>query len=140
MRPRLPACLQVCEDLKRILRIDPCEFFRASINRPNLYYEVLHKPLAAADATAAVVQYIRMHYGSGESGIVYCLTRYVVPSTESLHGMWHGMAAETPAALLASSARFRTACIALPCVPTVCVHLLACCRSHCAEGNPPATA
>lgn len=32
--------MQVCEDLKAILRIQGCEFFRASVNRPNLFYEV----------------------------------------------------------------------------------------------------
>lgn len=31
---------QVCSDVKSILRIDGCEFFRSSINRPNLFYEV----------------------------------------------------------------------------------------------------
>ncbi|GLC73616.1 hypothetical protein PLESTF_001400400 [Pleodorina starrii] len=66
---------QVCEDLKAILRIPGCEFFRASVNRPNLFYEVLPKPAAAAEATAAIVEWIREHYPRGESGIVYCLTR-----------------------------------------------------------------
>ncbi|GIL70438.1 hypothetical protein Vretimale_3595 [Volvox reticuliferus] len=66
---------QVCEDLKTILRISGCEFFRASVNRPNLFYEVLPKPAGASDATAAIVAWIRKHYPRGESGIVYCLTR-----------------------------------------------------------------
>ncbi|KAG2445794.1 hypothetical protein HXX76_000398 [Chlamydomonas incerta] len=66
---------QVCEDLKAILRIQGCEFFRASVNRPNLFYEVRPKPAAAADVTTAIVAWIREHYPRGESGIVYCLTR-----------------------------------------------------------------
>ncbi|GLI58828.1 hypothetical protein VaNZ11_000592 [Volvox africanus] len=66
---------QVCEDLKTILRISGCEFFRASVNRPNLLYEVLPKPAGASDAIAAIVAWIRKHYPRGESGIVYCLTR-----------------------------------------------------------------
>ncbi|KXZ55835.1 hypothetical protein GPECTOR_2g1386 [Gonium pectorale] len=65
----------VCEDLKTILRIGGCEFFRASVNRPNLFYEVRPKPAAAADATAAIVAWVQQHYPAGESGIVYCLTR-----------------------------------------------------------------
>ena len=44
--PRAPllagpaACLQVCDDLRSILKIDGCELFRSSVNRPNLFYEV----------------------------------------------------------------------------------------------------
>lgn len=32
--------LQVCDDIRKTLRIDGCETFRSSINRPNLFYEV----------------------------------------------------------------------------------------------------
>lgn len=42
--------LQVCEDLKAILRIQGCEFFRASVNRPNLFYEVRHAPTSVTTA------------------------------------------------------------------------------------------
>lgn len=34
----------MCDDVKSILRIDGCEFFRSSINRPNLFYEVPPQP------------------------------------------------------------------------------------------------
>ncbi|KAG2491389.1 hypothetical protein HYH03_010180 [Edaphochlamys debaryana] len=66
---------QVCEDLKAILRIQGCELFRASVNRPNLFYEVRTKPGSPAEASAAIVAWIREHYPRGDSGIVYCLTR-----------------------------------------------------------------
>ncbi len=65
----------MCEDLRTTLRIEGCEFFRSSVNRPNLYYEVAHKPAVAADAVAAMVAWVQAHYPDGESGIVYCLTR-----------------------------------------------------------------
>lgn len=53
---------QVCQDLRTILRIEGCEFFRSSINRPTLYYELRHKPATAAETTADVVAWIRQHY------------------------------------------------------------------------------
>ena len=31
---------RVCRDLQEILRIEGCETFRNSVNRPNLFYEV----------------------------------------------------------------------------------------------------
>ncbi len=34
------ATQRVCDDLKAMLRIEACETFSASINRPNLLYEV----------------------------------------------------------------------------------------------------
>lgn len=34
------ATKRVCDDLKTMLRIEACESFSASVNRPNLLYEV----------------------------------------------------------------------------------------------------
>lgn len=34
------ATKRVCDDLKSMLRIEACESFSASVNRPNLLYEV----------------------------------------------------------------------------------------------------
>ena len=34
------ATQRVCDDLKAMLRIEACETFSASVNRPNLMYEV----------------------------------------------------------------------------------------------------
>lgn len=69
------ATQRVCDDLKALLKIEGAEFFRSSINRPNLYYAVHPKPATAADTTALIVAWIRRYYPRGESGIVYCLTR-----------------------------------------------------------------
>lgn len=35
---------QVCQDLRTILKIEGCELFKSSINRPNLFYEVWRPP------------------------------------------------------------------------------------------------
>ena len=35
-----------CSDLQAILRIQDCELFHASVNRPNLHYEVTHFSLS----------------------------------------------------------------------------------------------
>jgi superfamily II DNA helicase RecQ len=69
--PLLP---QVCRDIKSILRIEGAEQFTASINRPNLHYEVRHKPASAEAAAQDICEWIAEH-GCGQSGIVHCLTR-----------------------------------------------------------------
>lgn len=38
------ATKRVCDDLKTMLRIEACESFSASVNRPNLLYEVIMFP------------------------------------------------------------------------------------------------
>ncbi|WIA10092.1 hypothetical protein OEZ85_010299 [Tetradesmus obliquus] len=68
------ATMQVCRDIKSILRIEGAEQFTASINRPNLRYEVRHKPASAEAAAQDICDWIAEH-GSRQSGIVYCLTR-----------------------------------------------------------------
>jgi hypothetical protein len=68
---------QVVRDLQSILRIEGCEVFRASVDRPNLSYVLRPKPAAAAEAAEDICEWIRTHYPNGESGIVYCLTRWV---------------------------------------------------------------
>ncbi|GAB4814163.1 hypothetical protein N2152v2_001209 [Parachlorella kessleri] len=65
----------VCDDLRAILRIEGCEVFRGSINRPNLYYEVVPKPATAEAVSQDLSGWIQSNYAQGESGIVYCLTR-----------------------------------------------------------------
>lgn len=69
------ATQRVCEDLKAMLRIEACENFTASINRPNLQYEVHAKPKAAPDQISFIVDWISNNVPHSESGIVYCLTR-----------------------------------------------------------------
>lgn len=34
-------CKQVCDDIRSILRIEGCDLFKSSIDRPNLFYEVI---------------------------------------------------------------------------------------------------
>lgn len=65
----------MCRDIKSILRIEGAEQFTASINRPNLRYEVRHKPASAEAAAQDICDWIAEH-GSRQSGIVYCLTRW----------------------------------------------------------------
>ncbi|KAL3130511.1 hypothetical protein ABBQ38_15564 [Trebouxia sp. C0009 RCD-2024] len=69
------ATQRVCNDLKTMLRMEACESFSASINRPNLLYEVRAKPKAAAEQIEYIVDWMAATYPNGESGIVYCLTR-----------------------------------------------------------------
>ena len=54
-----PPAPQVCDDLRSILRIEGCEFFRSSINRPNLYYEA--RPAAPRCARCAVLRHALLH-------------------------------------------------------------------------------
>eukprot|EP01116_Phalansterium_solitarium_P017967 TRINITY_DN4581_c0_g1_i3.p1 TRINITY_DN4581_c0_g1~~TRINITY_DN4581_c0_g1_i3.p1 ORF type:complete len:831 (+),score=228.95 TRINITY_DN4581_c0_g1_i3:43-2535(+) len=76
--PRVPvlaltatATKQVITDVKDILNIRSCEFFRSPFNRPNLVYEVREKLSSVADDMAA---FIKTHYKT-DSGIVYCFSR-----------------------------------------------------------------
>ncbi|KAL4856450.1 Mediator of RNA polymerase II transcription subunit 34 [Chlorella vulgaris] len=66
---------QVCDDLRAILKIQGCEFFKSSINRPNLFYEVRAKPAGAKELVADIAAWVTSNYPGGESGIVYVLTR-----------------------------------------------------------------
>eukprot|EP00775_Hariotina_reticulata_P010922 gene10922-11077_t len=69
------ATAQVCGDILNILRIVGAERFSASINRPNLCYEVRQKPASAEAAVEDICCWIKDNYPDGESGIIYCLTR-----------------------------------------------------------------
>ena len=69
------ATAKVCDDLKAILRMPNAEVFKASINRPNLLYEVRPKPADAAEHMDQMAGWVAGNFPEGESGIVYCLTR-----------------------------------------------------------------
>jgi ATP-dependent DNA helicase RecQ len=56
-------------DIQKNLGMVGAEVFKASFNRPNLYYEVRPK----VDVTKEIIKYIRQNMG--KSGIVYCLSR-----------------------------------------------------------------
>jgi ATP-dependent DNA helicase RecQ len=61
---------KVQEDILKNLGIVDANTFKASFNRPNLYYEVLPK---TKNVDADIIRFIKQH--EGKSGIVYCLSR-----------------------------------------------------------------
>lgn len=61
---------KVQEDILKSLGIPDANTFKASFNRPNLYYEVRPK---TKNVDADIIRFIKQH--TGKSGIVYCLSR-----------------------------------------------------------------
>ncbi|WP_027136885.1 ATP-dependent DNA helicase RecQ [Gaetbulibacter saemankumensis] len=61
---------KVQEDIIKNLGITGANTFKASFNRPNLYYEVRPK---TKNVDADIIRFIKQN--SGKSGIVYCLSR-----------------------------------------------------------------
>ncbi len=61
---------KVQEDILKNLKIQDATTFKASFNRPNLYYEVRPK---TANVDADITRFIKQN--EGKSGIVYCLSR-----------------------------------------------------------------
>lgn len=61
---------KVQEDILKNLGIHKATVFKASFNRPNLYYEVRPK---TKNVDADIIRFIKQH--EGKSGIVYCLSR-----------------------------------------------------------------
>ena len=61
---------KVQEDILKNLAIAHAKTFKASFNRPNLYYEVRPK---TKQVDADIIRFIKQN--SGKSGIVYCLSR-----------------------------------------------------------------
>ncbi|AZQ43902.1 DNA helicase RecQ [Nonlabens ponticola] len=61
---------KVQEDILKNLQIQDATTFKASFNRPNLYYEVRPK---TAQVDADITRFIKQN--EGKSGIVYCLSR-----------------------------------------------------------------
>ncbi|MBI4946237.1 MAG: DNA helicase RecQ [Bacteroidetes bacterium] len=60
---------KVQQDILKNLCIPDATVFKASFNRPNLYYEVRSK----IEAPKQIIKYIRKN--QGKSGIIYCLSR-----------------------------------------------------------------
>ncbi|MFT3885009.1 MAG: DNA helicase RecQ [Flavobacteriales bacterium] len=60
---------KVQEDILKNLDIPKAKTFKASFNRPNLYYEVRPKVNVGKEIT----KFVKQH--SGRSGIIYCLSR-----------------------------------------------------------------
>ncbi|MBZ9787783.1 DNA helicase RecQ [Psychroflexus sp. CAK57W] len=61
---------KVQEDILKNLRIPNANTFKASFNRPNLYYEIRPK---TDDVDSDIIKFIKKN--SGKSGIIYCLSR-----------------------------------------------------------------
>ncbi|MBT8323318.1 MAG: RecQ family ATP-dependent DNA helicase [Eudoraea sp.] len=61
---------KVQEDIIKNLGIGNAKVYKASFNRPNLYYEVRPK---TKEVDADIIRFIKKN--SGKSGIVYCLSR-----------------------------------------------------------------
>ncbi len=61
---------KVQEDIIKNLGITGANTFKASFNRPNLYYEVRPK---TKDVDADIIRFVKQN--DGKSGIVYCLSR-----------------------------------------------------------------
>ncbi|MCW5515884.1 DNA helicase RecQ [Muriicola sp. Z0-33] len=61
---------KVQEDIIKNLGISDAKVFKASFNRPNLFYEVRPK---TANVDADIIRFVKKN--SGKSGIIYCLSR-----------------------------------------------------------------
>ncbi len=61
---------KVQEDILKNLGITNANTFKASFNRPNLYYEIRPK---TKDVDADIIRFVKQN--EGKSGIVYCLSR-----------------------------------------------------------------
>ena len=64
---------KVQQDIIKNLKMEHAKLFISSFNRPNLYYEVRHKPDSTVELHKEIVKFIRQN--EGKSGIIYCLTR-----------------------------------------------------------------
>ncbi|SDQ58839.1 DNA helicase RecQ [Flagellimonas zhangzhouensis] len=61
---------KVQEDIIKNLGMNDAKVFKASFNRPNLFYEVRPK---TKNVDADIIRFVKQH--QGKSGIVYCLSR-----------------------------------------------------------------
>ena len=61
---------KVQEDILKNLRIPNAKTFKASFNRPNLYYEIRPK---TEDIDSDIIKFVKKN--TGKSGIIYCLSR-----------------------------------------------------------------
>ena len=69
-------------DIIRNMRMENAKLFVSSFNRPNLYYEVRHKPSDSMELHKEIIKFIRQN--EGKSGIIYCLTRKRVEELSEL--------------------------------------------------------
>ena len=64
----------VIEDIKKILNLQKCVLFKASFNRPNIFYEVRHKPSNQEEFVDEIANVIKSRFDQ-QSGIVYCFSQ-----------------------------------------------------------------
>jgi ATP-dependent DNA helicase RecQ len=68
---------KVQSDIQKNLGMSDAAVFKASFNRPNLYYEVRPK----VDVIKEIIKFVKQH--QGKSGIIYCLSRKKVEEVAS---------------------------------------------------------
>nr|QNH68105.1 ATP-dependent DNA helicase Q1 [Brachionus koreanus] len=68
------ATQSVIDDVKKILSIPKCVLFKASFNRPNLFYEIKQKPSSHEEFINELATLIKKKF-SQQSGIVYCFSQ-----------------------------------------------------------------
>ena len=61
---------KVQEDILKNLMMTDANVFKASFNRPNLYYEIRHK---TANVDSDIIKFVKQY--ENKSGIIYCLSR-----------------------------------------------------------------
>ncbi|HBT11213.1 MAG TPA: ATP-dependent DNA helicase RecQ, partial [Leeuwenhoekiella sp.] len=61
---------KVQEDIMKNLGMSGANAFKASFNRPNLYYEIRPK---TKNVDADIIRFVKQN--QGKSGIIYCLSR-----------------------------------------------------------------
>lgn len=61
---------KVQEDILKNLDMPDAQVYKASFNRPNLYYEIRPK---TKNVEADIIRFIKQH--KGKSGVIYCLSR-----------------------------------------------------------------
>ena len=81
---------KVQEDIMKNLRITGARLFKASFNRPNLYYEIQPK-INKGQTDKSIVRFIQLH--KNKSGIIYTLNR---KTTEELAGAYYNTLKKEP--------------------------------------------
>jgi superfamily II DNA/RNA helicase len=105
------ATAAVAAEVADALRLEGAEVFRASVDRPNLFYEVVPKPAAADALTDDLAAWIRRNYlpapagvGAAPSGVVCTLSRREAEALAAALGA-RGVAAAAYHAEMAPEAR-----------------------------------
>lgn len=73
---------KVRQDIMKNLDIEDANMYISSFNRPNLYYEVRHKPVEERSQLHQIIKFIKDN--PNKSGIIYCMTRKKVESVAEL--------------------------------------------------------